>query len=92
MKFLLKLLADWTDQDGNEFKAGAIIETEDKDLASTLMFDGKAELAKPEQKGADKDLDIGGTVKAAVADALKDADIGGLKQKAVHLLGIHLLA
>jgi len=77
MKHLLKLLKDWTDPSGTEFKAGEIIELDEsaKALVGELIVDGIAEKATKEAIQEAKDLeskDISAVVNKAVKDAVKD--------------------
>ena len=84
MKHILKLLKDWSDAEGNEFKAGDQIEVEDAQLAKDLIFDGTAE--KVEQKKSDEGADILTVIKTAVSEAVAGA-VKAIKpeKKEVHI-------
>lgn len=79
MKFLIKLLKDWTDPVSKEtFKAGQTVELEDKTLFGEMLADGIGEKAVDAPKADGNDALIKG-IKDAVKDGLGDA----LKAQAV---------
>lgn len=87
MKFMLKLLKDYKGPDGTEFKAGEVIEIDDKALAAELILDGVAE--KTDAVKVKKDTDsihksIEESVAQAVADAIKDVPKQAAKE--LHVL------
>jgi len=71
----LKLLVDWNDPSGKEFKALDVIELEekDKDLAAKLIFEKTAEHAAPEKPDT-KQTVTQEMVSKAVADAMKSTE------------------
>lgn len=90
MNYLIKLLKSWTNPaDQKEYKAGDVIETDDKDLAADLLLNGIGEKSAP-AKSADADSDAAAIVKSAakeaVAEAMKAADEKAVEEKkALHI-------
>lgn len=72
MKHKIKLLKDWTDPSGNEFKAGQIIELDDDEIASKLLLDEIGIKTRHEDRKPED-------VKKIVTDAVKEG-IDSLKR------------
>jgi HK97 family phage major capsid protein len=76
MKYRIKLKKNWTDPSGQEFKAGDVVELEDKALYAEMLADEIGEKAEPAKQGSeDAKLQdaINGAVKSAVEEAIKNA-------------------
>lgn len=76
MKFLLKLLKDWTDPNGKVWKTGTVIEIDNKQVAGDLVMDKTAEVVKAEDHVAVTD---GGMTVKAIEDAVGKAVEAKLK-------------
>ena len=87
MKYLIKLLKDWTDPTGQVFKAGQTVVIEDKAAAGELLADGIGEKATPEPKTEDQTAvlkAITDGVKEGMAEVLKAQNIEAKKHIETH--------
>lgn len=73
MKYKLKLLKDWTDPSGQNFKAGVTIEIGDKKVVGELLTDGIAEKAAEDINNNELKSLIGPLVTEGIKAAMKDA-------------------